>query len=168
MIWKPLREFSQAIAIAKGTPEIPLVEPEDLYNAKIVGVTPQSSRVRNRRRHDGHRSRRIDVTSQGDHTAMTRIHFIRRKRRPDSGQTNRSLSRSSSKTWTVAEISMSVCSACKKSLVRASVFGGSMVSSGRDANSLDSGTQRIFTCRITRTGGKRRCHPHAPLRLRSQ
>ncbi len=35
-------EFGQAIAIAKGTPEIPLVEPEDLYNAKIVGTTPKA------------------------------------------------------------------------------------------------------------------------------
>jgi uncharacterized protein YunC (DUF1805 family) len=32
-------EFGQAIAIAKGTPAKPLVEPEDLYEAKIVGVT---------------------------------------------------------------------------------------------------------------------------------
>ena len=35
-------EFSQAIAIAKGTPENPLVEPEDLYDAKIVGTTPKA------------------------------------------------------------------------------------------------------------------------------
>ena len=35
-------EFDQAIAIAKGTPANPLVEPEDLFNAKIVGVTPQA------------------------------------------------------------------------------------------------------------------------------
>ncbi len=32
-------EFGQAIAIAKGTPAKPLCEPEDLYNAKIVGMT---------------------------------------------------------------------------------------------------------------------------------
>ena len=36
-------EFGQAIAIAKGTPAKPLVEPEDLYEAKIVGVTSQAS-----------------------------------------------------------------------------------------------------------------------------
>lgn len=36
-------EFRQAIAIAKGTPEHPLVEPEDLFDAKIVGVTPQAA-----------------------------------------------------------------------------------------------------------------------------
>src|SRR5688572_2022556 len=36
-------EFGQAIAIARGTPENPLVEPEDLYEAKIVGVTPQAA-----------------------------------------------------------------------------------------------------------------------------
>ncbi len=33
-------EFGQAIAIAKGTPQDPLVEPEDLFEARIVGVTP--------------------------------------------------------------------------------------------------------------------------------
>lgn len=35
-------EFGQAIAIAKGTPACPLVEPEDLFEAKIVGCTPQA------------------------------------------------------------------------------------------------------------------------------
>lgn len=38
-------EFGQAIAIAKGTPDAPLVEPEDLYDAKIVGVTPQAAQL---------------------------------------------------------------------------------------------------------------------------
>lgn len=36
-------EFGQAIAIAKGTPENPLAEPEDLFGAKIVGLTPQAA-----------------------------------------------------------------------------------------------------------------------------
>ena len=36
-------EFGQAIAIAKGTPAHPLTEPEDLFDAKIVGVTPQAA-----------------------------------------------------------------------------------------------------------------------------
>lgn len=36
-------EFDLAIAIAKGTPERPLVEPEDLFNAKIVGATPKAT-----------------------------------------------------------------------------------------------------------------------------
>jgi uncharacterized protein YunC (DUF1805 family) len=36
-------EFGQAIAIAKGTPAKPLVEPEDLFNAKIVGLTPKAA-----------------------------------------------------------------------------------------------------------------------------
>jgi catechol 2,3-dioxygenase-like lactoylglutathione lyase family enzyme/uncharacterized protein YunC (DUF1805 family) len=36
-------EFDQAIAIAKGTPACPLVEPEDLLEARIVGVTPRAS-----------------------------------------------------------------------------------------------------------------------------
>ena len=35
-------EFGQAIAIAKGTPENPLCEPEDLLDAKIVGCTPRA------------------------------------------------------------------------------------------------------------------------------
>lgn len=38
-------EFGQAIAIAKGTPSNPLCEPEDLYDAKIVGCTPQASNL---------------------------------------------------------------------------------------------------------------------------
>ncbi len=35
-------EFDQAIAIAKGTPACPLVEPEDLYGARIVDCTPKA------------------------------------------------------------------------------------------------------------------------------
>src|SRR6478672_7876659 len=35
-------EFGQAVAIARGTPAEPLVEPEDLLEARIVGVTPQA------------------------------------------------------------------------------------------------------------------------------
>ena len=35
-------EFSLAIAIAKGTPENPLVEPEDLFEARIVNCTPKA------------------------------------------------------------------------------------------------------------------------------
>ena len=33
-------EFNQAIAIARGTPTNPLVEPEDLFDATIVDCTP--------------------------------------------------------------------------------------------------------------------------------
>jgi catechol 2,3-dioxygenase-like lactoylglutathione lyase family enzyme/uncharacterized protein YunC (DUF1805 family) len=36
-------EFGQAIAIAKGTPACPLVEPEDLLDSRIVGLTPQAA-----------------------------------------------------------------------------------------------------------------------------
>jgi len=36
-------EFGQAIAIAKGTPANPLVEPEDLLDARIVGLTAQAA-----------------------------------------------------------------------------------------------------------------------------
>jgi uncharacterized protein YunC (DUF1805 family) len=35
-------EFDMAFAIAKGTPENPLVEPEDLFNAKIINLTPKA------------------------------------------------------------------------------------------------------------------------------
>lgn len=35
-------EFGQAIAIARGTPANPLVEPEDLLAAKIVDCTPKA------------------------------------------------------------------------------------------------------------------------------
>lgn len=35
-------EFGQAVAICRGTPQKPLVEPEDLYTAKIVEATPQA------------------------------------------------------------------------------------------------------------------------------
>jgi uncharacterized protein YunC (DUF1805 family) len=35
-------EFGQALAIAKGTPQQPLVDPEDLLDAEIVDATPQA------------------------------------------------------------------------------------------------------------------------------
>lgn len=35
-------EFGQALAIARGTPENPLVNPEDLLEASIVDATPQA------------------------------------------------------------------------------------------------------------------------------
>jgi len=40
---KTAAEFGQAIAIARGTPQNPLVEPEDLLEAKIVEATPQAT-----------------------------------------------------------------------------------------------------------------------------
>ncbi|MCP4512615.1 MAG: DUF1805 domain-containing protein [Fuerstiella sp.] len=42
---KTAGEFGQAIAIAKGTPENPLVEPEDLFDARIVGVTAKAAEL---------------------------------------------------------------------------------------------------------------------------
>jgi uncharacterized protein YunC (DUF1805 family) len=39
---KTAAEFGQAVAIAKGTPANPLCEPEDLFQARIVGVTPKA------------------------------------------------------------------------------------------------------------------------------
>jgi uncharacterized protein YunC (DUF1805 family) len=39
---KTAAEFGQAIAICRGTPAKPLVEPEDLFAAKIVDATPQA------------------------------------------------------------------------------------------------------------------------------
>jgi uncharacterized protein YunC (DUF1805 family) len=38
-------EFGQAIAIARGTPAKPLVDPEDLFEAKIVDATPQAKQL---------------------------------------------------------------------------------------------------------------------------
>jgi uncharacterized protein YunC (DUF1805 family) len=35
-------KFGQAVAIARGTPEKPLVDPEDLLDARIVEATPQA------------------------------------------------------------------------------------------------------------------------------
>ena len=39
---KTAAEFDQAIAIAKGTPQNPLVDPEDLFEAEIVDMTPKA------------------------------------------------------------------------------------------------------------------------------
>jgi uncharacterized protein YunC (DUF1805 family) len=39
---KTAAEFGQAVAIARGTPQHPLVNPEDLFEAKIVEATPQA------------------------------------------------------------------------------------------------------------------------------
>jgi len=38
-------EFNLAVAIAKGTPEHPLSYPEDLYEAKIVGVSRRAAEL---------------------------------------------------------------------------------------------------------------------------
>src|SRR5256714_15669680 len=39
---KTAAEFGQAVAIARGTPRNPLVQPEDLLEARIVAATPQA------------------------------------------------------------------------------------------------------------------------------
>jgi uncharacterized protein YunC (DUF1805 family) len=39
---KTAAEFGQAVAIARGTPQNPLVNPEDLLGARIVDATPQA------------------------------------------------------------------------------------------------------------------------------
>jgi len=39
---KTAEHFGQAVAIARGTPQHPLVEPEDLFEAKIVEATKQA------------------------------------------------------------------------------------------------------------------------------
>jgi uncharacterized protein YunC (DUF1805 family) len=39
---KTAAEFGQAVAIARGTPQHPLVNPEDLLGARIVEATPQA------------------------------------------------------------------------------------------------------------------------------
>ena len=42
---KTAAEFGQSVAIARGTPQKPLVEPEDLFEAKIVEATPQAQEL---------------------------------------------------------------------------------------------------------------------------
>ena len=42
---KTAAEFGQAVAIARGTPTNPLVNPEDLFEAKIVDATPQAKNL---------------------------------------------------------------------------------------------------------------------------
>ena len=42
---KTAAEFGQAVAIARGTPANPLVNPEDLFGAKIVDATPQAKEL---------------------------------------------------------------------------------------------------------------------------
>lgn len=42
---KTAGEFGQAVAIARGTPKNPLVDPEDLFDAKIVEATPQAKKL---------------------------------------------------------------------------------------------------------------------------
>ena len=42
---KTAAEFGQAVAIARGTPQQPLVNPEDLFDAKIVDATPQAKQL---------------------------------------------------------------------------------------------------------------------------
>jgi uncharacterized protein YunC (DUF1805 family) len=42
---KTAAEFGQAVAIARGTPAKPLVNPEDLFDAKIVDATPRAKEL---------------------------------------------------------------------------------------------------------------------------
>jgi uncharacterized protein YunC (DUF1805 family) len=42
---KTAGEFGQAVAIARGTPAKPLVDPEDLFDAKIVDATPYAKEL---------------------------------------------------------------------------------------------------------------------------
>jgi uncharacterized protein YunC (DUF1805 family) len=42
---KTAGEFGQAVAIARGTPQKPLVEPEDLFDAKIVETSPPAKEL---------------------------------------------------------------------------------------------------------------------------
>jgi uncharacterized protein YunC (DUF1805 family) len=42
---KTAAEFGQAVAIARGTPAKPLVNPEDLFDAKIVDATPKAKEL---------------------------------------------------------------------------------------------------------------------------
>lgn len=40
-----MEHFGQAVAIARGTPQKPLVEPEDLFNARIVEASRQAQEL---------------------------------------------------------------------------------------------------------------------------
>jgi len=40
---KTAERFGQAVAIARGTPQLPLAESEDLLEARIVELTPQAA-----------------------------------------------------------------------------------------------------------------------------
>src|SRR4029077_15804484 len=42
---KTAAEFGQAVAIERGTPQPPLVHPEDLFEARIVDATPQARQL---------------------------------------------------------------------------------------------------------------------------
>ena len=42
---KTAAKFGQAVAIARGTPKNPLVDPEDMFDAKIVEATPQAQEL---------------------------------------------------------------------------------------------------------------------------
>src|SRR5437588_8430645 len=42
---KTAAEFGQAVAIARGTPQNPLVNPEDLFEARIVDATPLAQQL---------------------------------------------------------------------------------------------------------------------------
>ena len=42
---KTAAHFGQAVAIARGTPQTPLVNPEDLFDAKIVDATPRAQEL---------------------------------------------------------------------------------------------------------------------------
>jgi uncharacterized protein YunC (DUF1805 family) len=42
---KTAAEFGQAVAIARGTPEKPLVNPEDLFEARIVDATAPARKL---------------------------------------------------------------------------------------------------------------------------
>jgi uncharacterized protein YunC (DUF1805 family) len=42
---KTAGEFGQAVAIARGTPQNPLVNPEDLLDARIVDATPRAKEL---------------------------------------------------------------------------------------------------------------------------
>jgi len=42
---KTAADFGQAVAIARGTPQKPLVNPEDLLDARIVEATPQATEL---------------------------------------------------------------------------------------------------------------------------
>ena len=65
-------EFDQAIAIAKGTPANPLTEPEDLFDAKIVGATPKAASFGIRVGHTGREAVELMLQASAKPQAETR------------------------------------------------------------------------------------------------
>lgn len=61
-------KFDQVLAVAEGTPENPLVNPEDLLEAKIVRCTPRAEQIGIRPGMDGQQAVEIMLESAAEKT----------------------------------------------------------------------------------------------------